>query len=126
MNDITDDWICFSKLKLLPEHWVARLTPVADRFWFLSIFFDLHAVANDAQSHYNEIQVFKDKAVSQTLCDKLFMCNVSICKLLSDLVFCTCDVLQLDGPKTKKIQIFTGALSAILGTYKLCVKSYPK
>ncbi len=40
-NDICDDIICLAKINLIPAEYSDYYTPISDRLWFVSIFFDL-------------------------------------------------------------------------------------
>lgn len=42
INDIADDIICLGKLKVLDDKWIKLATSVSDRFWFATIFIDIH------------------------------------------------------------------------------------
>lgn len=118
-NDISDDLICLSKIGLIAKEHSKRLTPISDRLWLFSIFIDIQANLEATNKLISTQDFKKDPKAIQ----KVYLNRISLAKLISDLIFCTVDVFEMDGKVSPAWQIMTGLLSASLGTMKLYIKN---
>lgn len=121
INDISDDVICLAKLGIVDKQYITKLTPLSDRLWYSSIFFDLHSLWTDYNGLLKKYEQEGNDEAKLKIFQKLSMARISIAKLLADFTFCTIDVFQLEVPEGW--QNISGLIAALLGTYKLYIKN---
>jgi hypothetical protein len=122
LNDISDDLICLSKLGVISKEWVDWCDPISARLWFITILIDIHGNFVDTAELIKRRNEERSNEMRIQLRQKIFMSNVSLFKLLADLVFCTVDVLAIGEKISPGYQHLSGFTAAVLGTYKLYVK----
>ena len=123
MNDISDDIVCIGKMGLIDKAWVDWATPISDKLWFSTIFFDVYENMHASKKLSYAIQQTREEQEKSKLLLKMHVQRVSLLKLFMDLVFCTVDVFQLGGRASDGWQVVSGLLAAFLGTYKLYIKN---
>ncbi|KAK9712656.1 hypothetical protein K7432_007005 [Basidiobolus ranarum] len=120
VNCISDDIFCLSKIGLVPKSWGKKSEPLSTKLWFVAIWLDLHELVQDRLDLQRQIHTESHTMDKAKLQDKVYWNNVSITKLLGDLVFCGYDFFECNFSET--FQVSAGFLSGALGTYKLWVK----
>ena len=136
-------------LGVIDEGWGKTCTPISDRLWWASIFLDTRELLRDRAAAHSKltniiakIDEVKRKQESDALetyeelmldlCaqkdkleTKIHVFDISACKLCADFMFCTIDVFDLN--KRLRLsdgwQVFSGLSAALLGTWKLYIKS---
>jgi hypothetical protein len=63
----------------------------------------------------------KDKAKDVEIEQKLFMCRISMAKLLADFCFCYYDIAEFTS--APRFQALCGFIAGFLGLYKLWIKA---
>lgn len=134
VNDFVDDYICMGKIGVFKnKERVKRMSVLSDRLWYTTIYLDVHdnhnaIKLNQTQLYQNQalLALLNDKEKSDLLekikkCEKkLFMLNVGRMKLLVDWIFCSYDVfLMEDRGFPIQIQVVSGLIASLLGTYKI-------
>lgn len=123
LNDISDDMICLSKLKVLPASVGKRCEPWSNRMWLCCIMLDMYDLLQDRAQLLTKIKLTDQASQKQSLTDSLIYNQVSIYKMMADLCFCLIDVNLWSADV---FQAACGMTAGSLGFYKLWLKSAKK
>jgi hypothetical protein len=102
-NDFSDDIICLSKIGFIGKKYSKTFEPISSYLWFTCIIIDLYFAINSKNSNRRTaLYIF------------------SLLKLLGDLGFCSCDILN--DPKYSEFQNKCGLVAGYCGLMKIWLK----